>query len=93
MKPRGVIPFARSVVLSAKFHFKIAFIAVVDNRLHISSRLLTKVDGFPRLRRVTARDLQSDNLGLGRKLGHRPLCSNQAAVNNCNREILQLLPR
>ena len=49
MEPRGVIPFARSVVLSAKFHFKIAFIAVIDNRLHVGSGLLTKVYGFPRL--------------------------------------------
>jgi hypothetical protein len=49
MEPRGVIPFARSVVLSAKFHFKIALIAVIDNRLHVGSGLLMKVYGFPRL--------------------------------------------
>jgi hypothetical protein len=37
-----------------------------------------------------AKDLSPDNLGLGQKLGHRRLSSNQAAVNNCNQEILQL---
>ena len=52
MQPRGMIPFARSVVLSAKLHFKVAFVTVVDNRLHVGGGLLVKIDGFPRLRRA-----------------------------------------
>jgi hypothetical protein len=49
MKPRSVIPLTRRVILSAKFHFKIALITIVNNRLHVSSGLLTKVDDLPRL--------------------------------------------
>src|SRR5262249_39062555 len=49
VQPRSMIPFARSVVLAAKLYLKIAFVAVVDNRLHISCGLLTKIDRLPRL--------------------------------------------
>jgi len=41
---------------------------------------------------MIVRDLSSDSLGLTQKLGRQPLNSNRAAVNNYNREILQLLP-
>jgi hypothetical protein len=41
---------------------------------------------------MIVRDLSSDSLGLAQKLGRRSLNSNRAAVNNYNREILQLLP-